>query len=66
METVIKDKKLEKIIERIVVRILQKTFKDSDLGLELQPAFAKKLKQSIISKKAGLLKDFKDIILHSK
>lgn len=66
MEVAIKEKKLEKIIERVVIRVLQRTLKDSDFGLELQSEFEKKLKESITSKEAGLLKDFNEIISSAK
>ncbi|MEK9132329.1 MAG: hypothetical protein AAB606_01290 [Patescibacteria group bacterium] len=62
MAITIKEKKIEKIVERTVFRILQRALTDPDFGLEVRPEFEKKLKKSISSRKNGRLKNFDDIV----
>lgn len=60
MDITIKERKIEKIVEKTVFRILQRALIDPDFGLEVRPEFEKKLKKSIASRKNGWLKNFKD------
>ena len=63
MAITIKERKIEKIVEKTVFRILQRALTDPDFGLEVHPEFEKKLKKSTCSKKSGRLKNFDDVIL---
>jgi len=62
MPTTTKERKIEKIVERTVFRILQRALTDPDFGLEVRPEFEKRLKKSIVSRKNSRLKSFDDVI----
>ena len=57
-----KEKQVEKIVERVVVRVLQKALKDPDFGLELRESFKKRIQKSVVSRKAGRLKNFDEVV----
>ncbi len=46
--------KIEKIVEREVVKRLRQAFADPDFGLKIRPAFLSRLRKSAASKKSGL------------
>lgn len=62
MVTTIENRKIERIVEKTVFRILQRVLTDPDFGLEVRPEFEKKLKKSTASKKNGRLKNFENVI----
>lgn len=62
MITTSQEKQIEKIAERAAIGVLRDLLSDPDHGFEVRPDFEKKLKKSIVSRKAGRLKNFQDIL----
>jgi len=50
MDVTIKERKIEKIVERTIFRILQRVLTDPDFGLELSEKAKKRLRQASVSK----------------
>lgn len=66
MTTQLTEKKLEKVVERAVARVLRQALSDPDFGHELRPEFEKSLKRSIASGKSKKLKSLDDVLFHIK
>ncbi len=62
MVTKLEEKKIEEIAERTTWRVIHEVLSDPDEGLSLRPEFEKRLKKSILSRKAGRLKSFREIL----
>ena len=62
MNIIVQERKIEKVIERITLRVLRGVLNDPDFRLELRADFEKKLKSSAASKKRGRLKDFERVV----
>lgn len=62
MTITLQEKQIEKIVERTVIRVLRVLLSDPDRGLKIRLDFEKRLKKSIVSRKAGKLKDFQEIL----
>ena len=54
--------KLNQIARREVVDVLREIFSDPDLGLPVSTGAVRRLKKSVQSKKAGRVKDLKEVL----
>lgn len=61
MNTQLKEKQIEKMIDRVVVKRLRQALADPDFGLAVRPAFLARLKKSMASRKAKGLKRLKRV-----
>ena len=53
MNTITIPKETHNIVRREVIDVVREVLSDPDLGLELTPAFSRRLKKSLKEKKAG-------------
>ena len=62
MTTSLQEKKIERIAEKVAIRVFKQAFSDPDFGLELWPEFERRLKKSIVSRKLGRLRSLKEVV----
>jgi hypothetical protein len=66
MARVLEKNKTTKVVRKEVARAFREIFSDPDFGLKLQPAFLRRLRNSIRSANAGRVSDLKEFLRKKK